>query len=271
MLRRNHTLLPLPSAPGAAPPTLDARKAALDQQLRTADWIEFTSMSGGSTAIVEVTQGREWAAQLGVLQSCCVVLIFISTAVVFKMVVDDTVVVPIEKVTGLLKRLSTTLTCLAGEIPTGSTEMQHIKIAFRKMGGLLVKVYGEAGASTIKKNLAGGSTELDPMIAGTQRAVCRSVCVVLSLALYLPPPRLSLCACVGARHSLVPIGDALLACFLGGHWHPPPRAGTKADFIFGFCDIREFTAATECLQEDVMLFVNGVGQIVHDIVADNGG
>ena len=55
-------------------------------------------------------------------------------------VVDDTVVVPIEKVTGLLKRLSTTLTCLAGEIPTGSTEMQHIKVAFRKMGGLLVKV-----------------------------------------------------------------------------------------------------------------------------------
>ena len=34
------------------------------------------------------------------------------------------------------------------------------------------------------------------------------------------------------------------------------------DGIFGFCDIREFTAATECLQEDVMMFVNKVGQIV---------
>ena len=43
------------------------------------------------------------------------------------------------------------------------------------------------------------------------------------------------------------------------------------DFIFGFCDIREFTAATECLREDVMLFVNGVAQIVHDIVLSNGG
>ena len=42
-----------------------------------------------------------------------------------------------------------------------------VLIMMGALHGLLVKVYGEAGASTIKKNLAGGSTELDPMIAGT--------------------------------------------------------------------------------------------------------
>ena len=42
--------------------------------------------------------------------------------------------------------------------------------------------------------------------------------------------------------------------------------GTKAMFIFGFCDIRNFTDATEVLQEGVMLFVNEIGEIVHQIV-----
>ena len=32
---------------------------------------------------------------------------------------------------------------------------------------------------------------------------------------------------------------------------------------FGFCDIRQFTDATECLQEKVMVFVNAIAAIVH--------
>jgi hypothetical protein len=36
--------------------------------------------------------------------------------------------------------------------------------------------------------------------------------------------------------------------------------------IFGFCDIRQFTDATECLQERVMVFVNQIGEIVHTAV-----
>jgi hypothetical protein len=36
--------------------------------------------------------------------------------------------------------------------------------------------------------------------------------------------------------------------------------------IFGFCDIRNFTDATEVLQEDVMIFVNEIGEIVHNTV-----
>jgi class 3 adenylate cyclase len=40
-------------------------------------------------------------------------------------------------------------------------------------------------------------------------------------------------------------------------------AGKKVTAIYGFCDIRQFTDTTECLQEDVMVFVNRIGKIVH--------
>ena len=43
--------------------------------------------------------------------------------------------------------------------------------------------------------------------------------------------------------------------------------GTKMHAIFGFCDIRRFTDATECLKEDVMMYVNEIAAIVHSQVA----
>jgi class 3 adenylate cyclase len=48
-------------------------------------------------------------------------------------------------------------------------------------------------------------------------------------------------------------------------------AGSKIDAIFGFCDIRNFTDCTECLQEDVMLFVNKIADYVHTAVETNYG
>ena len=46
----------------------------------------------------------------------------------------------------------------------------------------------------------------------------------------------------------------------------PLLPGLRSIAIFGFCDIRKFTDATEVLQEGVMLFVNEIGEIVHGIV-----
>ena len=46
----------------------------------------------------------------------------------------------------------------------------------------------------------------------------------------------------------------------------PLLPGHKTIGVFGFCDIRKFTDATEVLQEGVMLFVNEIGEIVHGIV-----
>jgi len=51
----------------------------------------------------------------------------------------------------------------------------------------------------------------------------------------------------------------------------PMVPGSKIDAIFGFCDIRDFTFATEGLQQDVMLFVNKIAEITHRHVVESGG
>merc|ERR1719421_1368840 len=47
--------------------------------------------------------------------------------------------------------------------------------------------------------------------------------------------------------------------------------GKKKDCAYGFCDIRQFTDTVECLQDQVMLFTNSVGEIIHQAVNDNKG
>lgn len=45
----------------------------------------------------------------------------------------------------------------------------------------------------------------------------------------------------------------------------PMIPGKKITAIYGFCDIRQFTDTTECLQEEVMIYVNKLGNLVHTI------
>eukprot|EP00929_Paragymnodinium_shiwhaense_P045534 TRINITY_DN2325_c0_g2_i1.p1 TRINITY_DN2325_c0_g2~~TRINITY_DN2325_c0_g2_i1.p1 ORF type:complete len:1031 (+),score=275.50 TRINITY_DN2325_c0_g2_i1:205-3297(+) len=42
--------------------------------------------------------------------------------------------------------------------------------------------------------------------------------------------------------------------------------GRKVEAIFGFCDIRHFTDATEVLQDQVMVFVNTIAGVVHSCI-----
>lgn len=51
----------------------------------------------------------------------------------------------------------------------------------------------------------------------------------------------------------------------------PMIPGKKVIAIYGFCDIRNFTDTTEVLQENVMIFVNEIAQIVHEIASENCG
>lgn len=51
----------------------------------------------------------------------------------------------------------------------------------------------------------------------------------------------------------------------------PMIDGKKKCAIFGFCDIRSFTEVTELLQEDIMMFVNKIGELVHSSVYRYGG
>jgi len=47
--------------------------------------------------------------------------------------------------------------------------------------------------------------------------------------------------------------------------------GRKMHALFGFCDIRRFTDVTECLKEEVMMYVNEIAAIVHAHVAECDG
>lgn len=44
--------------------------------------------------------------------------------------------------------------------------------------------------------------------------------------------------------------------------------GRRVEAVFGFCDIRNFTDATEVLQDQVMLFVNRIAGVVHSCIHD---
>lgn len=46
----------------------------------------------------------------------------------------------------------------------------------------------------------------------------------------------------------------------------PMLPGNKTYCIFGFCDIRNFTNATEILEEEVMVYVNEIAEIIHTTV-----
>lgn len=47
--------------------------------------------------------------------------------------------------------------------------------------------------------------------------------------------------------------------------------GKKIMGIYGFCDIRNFTDATEVLEAHVMIFVNEIADICHEVVNRSGG
>ena len=47
--------------------------------------------------------------------------------------------------------------------------------------------------------------------------------------------------------------------------------GSTVSCIFLFCDIRQFTDATECLQEEVFVFTNRIAAVVHSICNSYGG
>ena len=47
--------------------------------------------------------------------------------------------------------------------------------------------------------------------------------------------------------------------------------GKKMYAIFGFCDIRNFADITDVLKKDVMIFVNEVAEIVHNLVTLHQG
>jgi len=55
------------------------------------------------------------------------------------------------------------------------------------------------------------------------------------------------------------------------HVIQPIVPGRRMMGLFGFCDVRNFTNATECLQEDIMVYINCIAEYCHNAVSDNCG
>jgi len=66
-------------------------------------------------------------------------------------------------------------------------------------------------------------------------------------------------------------GAAIIGKNMGTGELNPMVPGKMITSIYGFCDIRNFTDTTECLQEEVMVYVNKLGQIVHQCTNDYFG
>jgi class 3 adenylate cyclase len=57
----------------------------------------------------------------------------------------------------------------------------------------------------------------------------------------------------------------------GGKVNLLTSKGLSVSCIFLFCDIRQFTDATECLQEEVFVFTNRIAAVVHSFCHSYGG
>lgn len=57
----------------------------------------------------------------------------------------------------------------------------------------------------------------------------------------------------------------------GGNVNLLTSKGVTVNCIFLFCDIRQFTDATECLQEEVFVFTNRIAAVVHSYCHSHGG
>merc|ERR1719265_1726888 len=58
---------------------------------------------------------------------------------------------------------------------------------------------------------------------------------------------------------------------LGGGELQIMTPGRKLFALFGYCDIHDFMETTECLQEEVMVFVNKIARVVHTCVHEWSG
>ena len=120
----------------------------------------------------------------------------------------------------------------------------EVEKAIERIGTLLQLGLGEAGAKIISENMRAGNIMLDQVTCSSDR--------------------------INALESFYQIEYGF------NHDGPTHRfeskqGGALVHAIFGFCDIRNFTDTTECLQEEVMLFVNRIAHILHGIVVQCKG
>lgn len=164
-------------------------------------------------AFWDQTPLRQRSACLSIALTMILTVVILIMYVLLSLDVTHMVVLPIESMVNLVRRLAENPTLQLEEQSKSKYETESVRIALQKIVGLMQLGFGGAGHEIISYNLANSeSTGLNLMLRGK-----------------------------------------------------------KKECAYGFCDIRQFTDTVECLQDQVMLFTNSVGEIVHQSCHDNRG
>ena len=156
-----------------------------------------------------------------------------------------------------------------GRSGSESNETDMLQRAITKMASLLQVGFGSAGAEIIAKNLSdigGEDDDVFPPTTSSNGFFQRSSSPIFNR----PEPD-------DTWNSRREYTYLLMVCRFRGPelllWRPMDNIckWSAQNAIFGFCDIRDFTFATEGLQQDVMIFVNKIADILHRHVVDSGG
>ena len=248
--------------------TPDLVKSSLeqvDETLRTNEYALFavSACNTGTGAVVpcnaiavyDLRNATVLEAIFSIVKTLFVMVVIAVGALVFTQDAEKLVIRPIERMTRLITALA--------------------KDPLRSMDGIKSELEGEDAAATVVEVKSGtsGGEKSTALVTRVKSAVqCKSSGKKSSKQVAASYETALL------ENTMLRIGGLLQVGFgeaggriirknmatagAGGELNPL-LPGSKVDAIFGFCDIRNFTAATECLQEDVMTFVNRVGTIVH--------
>ena len=184
-------------------------------------------------------------AILGILLTTFVICLLAVGTMTFSRDVNTLVILPIEKMVQLVRDISANP--LGKDYSLGPDQIREMDDGMEttlllrtisKIAGLMRVGFGEAGAEIIGKNLNATQSHDDAHYRGMGLTGSGDI------------------DCDGG-------GGATTVNVLGN--------GTKIQSIFAFCDVRNFTDTTECLQEEVMLFVNRIAHILHSIVVQCNG
>ena len=198
-------------------------------------------------AIFDISARAREEAILGILLTTFVIGLLAVGTMTFSRDVNTLVILPIEKMVQLVRDISANP--LGKDYSLGPDQIRDMDDGMEttlllrtisKIAGLMRVGFGEAGAEIIGKNLNATQSHDDDEHYGGMGLM----------------------------------GSGGIGVDGGGNGETTVNVlgnGTKIQSIFAFCDVRNFTDTTECLQEEVMLFVNRIAHILHSIVVQCDG
>lgn len=191
---------------------------------------KYYSHTDNSVGIFDIRIDTQLDAKLSITKTIFVCIVLISGAIIFTKDVNDLAIIPIEKMIIKVKKIAA----------------NPLKIAEEKIVDIYDYMDEEAKNNCWKRCKSKKNT------TEYETTILENTIVKIGVLLAL---------------GFGEAGAAIISSNVksGGDLDPLIK-GNKIVAIFGFCDIRNFTDATEELQEGVMVFVNEMARIVHSTV-----